>query len=80
MDSDDKPDSSSPSYDMYLRAEVSNGVLRYTNFTPQEFDNLWSRVELYVAQHWSTGRGKKPSNSGKDVFFMSISALKHCGK
>ncbi|KAE9133659.1 hypothetical protein PF010_g2742 [Phytophthora fragariae] len=53
QDSDDDQGAVAPRYDLCLRAEGSNGILRYTNFTPREFDSLWDAMESFVTQIWN---------------------------
>ncbi|KAE9170629.1 hypothetical protein PF004_g27813, partial [Phytophthora fragariae] len=49
QDSEDDQSAVAPRYDLCLRAEGSNGILRYTNFTPREFDSLWDAMESFVS-------------------------------
>lgn len=37
-------------------------------------------IEEYVVLPWNVGRGKKCKFGGKDVLFMVLASLKHCGK
>ncbi|ETP41621.1 hypothetical protein F442_11245 [Phytophthora nicotianae P10297] len=80
LDSDDEIDSPTPRYDLCVAAEGPEGVLKHTNFSQAEFDRIWERIEDFVAANWGVGRGKKPEEAPKDVFFMSVCAMKHCGK
>ena len=54
-----------------------DAIRRMTNFTPVEFNVLWSYVENIVVSQWSQGRGRRHKTSAKDAFFMSLSVLKH---
>ncbi|KUF76251.1 hypothetical protein AM587_10011470 [Phytophthora nicotianae] len=80
LDSDDEIDSPTPRYDLCVAAEGPEGVLKHTNFSQAEFDRIWERIEDFVAANWGVGRGKKPEEAPKDVFFRSVCAMKHCGK
>ncbi|ETL28860.1 hypothetical protein L916_17846, partial [Phytophthora nicotianae] len=49
------------------------------NFAPIEFERLWELSKDHVLSKWGVGRGKKCKTSPKDVLFMMLAALKHCG-
>jgi hypothetical protein len=77
-DNDDEP-SLSAVYDQFF-AIGSDTIMRLTNFSHGEISRLWRRMESFVALNWNVGRGKKCSYGGKDVLFMLLTSLKHCGK
>ncbi|KAE8891200.1 hypothetical protein PF003_g24632 [Phytophthora fragariae] len=54
--------------------------MQSTNFSEEEINMLWRVVEEHVVLRWNVGRGKKCKYGGKDVMFMMLTALKHCGK
>ncbi|KAJ8508432.1 hypothetical protein ON010_g18871 [Phytophthora cinnamomi] len=62
-ESDDDLASPSPIYDRCLNVQGAERVLRMCNFAPIEFERL----------------GKKSSNGPKDILFMMLAPLKHCG-
>ncbi|KAE9275522.1 hypothetical protein PF008_g29332 [Phytophthora fragariae] len=77
--SDDECSSPSPVYDRCLRVQGPERVLKMRNFAPVEFERIWDAVEDHVMKHWNVGRGKKSVNAPKDILFMTLAALKHCG-
>ncbi|ETP27317.1 hypothetical protein F441_00168 [Phytophthora nicotianae CJ01A1] len=78
-DSDAEFSTASPVYDRCLRVQGPDRVLRMCNFAPIEFERLWELSEDHVLSKWGVGRGKKCKTSPKDVLFMMLAALKHCG-
>lgn len=78
-DSDDEIDSPSPIYHSFLHEDSSN-VATLTNFAPIEFERLWSTVRRHISTSWNVGRGNKCAHGPKDVLFMFLAVLKHCGK
>ncbi|KAE8881330.1 hypothetical protein PF003_g34520 [Phytophthora fragariae] len=78
-DDNDPVDSLSPVFDRFT---LSGGeaVMQSTNFSEEEINMLWRVVEEHVVLRWNVGRGKKCKYGGKDVMFMMLTALKHCGK
>ncbi|ETN23568.1 hypothetical protein PPTG_00143 [Phytophthora nicotianae INRA-310] len=78
-DSDAEFSTASPVYDRCLRVQGPDRVLRMCNFAPIEFERLWELLEDHVLSKWGVGRGKKCKTSPKDVLFMMLAALKHCG-
>ncbi|GMF48130.1 unnamed protein product [Phytophthora fragariaefolia] len=78
-DSDEEGDSPSPIYHSFLRDDSSN-ISKLTNFAPIEFERLWTYLRGYVRDHWNVGRGRKCTQRPKDVLFMFLTSLKHCGK
>ncbi|RLO05202.1 hypothetical protein DYB28_005785 [Aphanomyces astaci] len=47
-------DSNSPFYDAYLPSQGAQGIMTLTNFTPSEFNLLWSDVRStsYALERW----------------------------
>ncbi|ETL48551.1 hypothetical protein L916_01859, partial [Phytophthora nicotianae] len=41
---------------------------------------LWNSIRAHAADHWNVGRGRKSKQQPKDVLFMFLVVLKHCGK
>ncbi|ETO80708.1 hypothetical protein F444_04824 [Phytophthora nicotianae P1976] len=80
LDNDnDDIDSPSPIYHQFLREDTQN-IAALTNFAPLEFECLWNSIRAHVADHWNVGRGRKSKQQPKDVLFMFLVVLKHCGK
>ncbi|KAE9113427.1 hypothetical protein PF005_g9790 [Phytophthora fragariae] len=78
-DYDEEADSPSPIYHSFLRDDASN-VSKLTNFAPIEFERLWTCLHGYLRDHWNVGRGRKCTQRPKDMLFMFLASLKHCGK
>ncbi|ETP28256.1 hypothetical protein F442_22455, partial [Phytophthora nicotianae P10297] len=73
-------DSPSPIYHQFLREDTQN-IAALTNFAPLEiWRRLWNSIRAHVADHWNVGRGRKSKQQPKDVLFMFLVVLKHCGK
>ncbi|KUF90742.1 hypothetical protein AM588_10002848 [Phytophthora nicotianae] len=45
-------------FDFCLQAEGPDGVLKLTNFAPEEFDHVWAAVYPHLQGKWNVGRGK----------------------
>jgi hypothetical protein len=78
-DSDDEVDSPSPVYYSFLNEDDEN-IVALTNFAPVEFERLWGSVRGYIIENWNVGRGRKCTQRPKDMLFMLLTCLKHCGK
>jgi hypothetical protein len=76
---DDTASTPAPIYDAFLDARGPNGIRDLTNFSPSEFQRLWSDVQLFVQRNWNSGSGRKSTVSARDTFFMALASLKHCG-
>ncbi|RLN91335.1 hypothetical protein BBJ28_00013081 [Nothophytophthora sp. Chile5] len=65
---DDEPDCMSPQYNLCMRAEGPEGILKHTNFSPEAFERIWDRVQDGVAL-WKLGHAFKivPSTFQKMV-------------
>ncbi|ETO84081.1 hypothetical protein F444_01979, partial [Phytophthora nicotianae P1976] len=55
-------------------------IATLTNLAPLEFERLWNSIRAHAADHWNVGRGRKSKQQPKDVLFMFLVVLKHCGK
>ncbi|KAJ8519917.1 hypothetical protein ON010_g18019 [Phytophthora cinnamomi] len=77
-ESDDDLASPSPIYDRCLHVQGAERVLKMCNFAPIEFERL-DALKDHILSHWNVGRGKKSSNDPKDILFMLLASLKHCG-
>ncbi|KAG3079411.1 hypothetical protein PI125_g20711 [Phytophthora idaei] len=51
-----------------------------TNFAPVELERLWGYLRAHVSENWNVGRGRKREIRPKDVPFMFLASLKHCGQ
>ncbi|RHY32635.1 hypothetical protein DYB32_004321 [Aphanomyces invadans] len=78
-DPDNDVDSNSPVYDAFMETQGAECIMTLTNFSPAEFNVLWADMRQYVLKHWNVGSGRKSEVSGRDLLFMSLAALKHCG-
>ncbi|OWZ13037.1 hypothetical protein PHMEG_00013712, partial [Phytophthora megakarya] len=78
-DSDNEFSTSVPKYDYAVAAQGPERVLKMCNFAPRKFDKLWDVVKDHIHSNWNVGRGKKSTNSIKDVIFMALATYKHCG-
>ncbi|ETP53160.1 hypothetical protein F442_01919 [Phytophthora nicotianae P10297] len=78
-DDNDDIDSPSPIYHQYLRDDTQS-IATLTNFAPLEFERLWNSIRAHAADHWNVGRGRKSKQQPKEVLFMFLVVLKHCGK
>ncbi|OWZ17146.1 hypothetical protein PHMEG_0008952 [Phytophthora megakarya] len=78
-DSDNEFSTPAPKYDYAVTAQVPERVLKMCNFAPRKFEKLWDVVKDHVHSNRNVGRGKKSTNSPKDVPFVTLAALKHCG-
>ncbi|KAE8875937.1 hypothetical protein PF003_g39914 [Phytophthora fragariae] len=80
--SDDDADTQAspcPIIDSWYNEGGAEAVRRLTNFSPREFNRLWGSVRPHVTRYWNVGRGRRSALAGKDVFFMTLSVLKHGG-
>lgn len=74
---DESSDSASPILAEYIAHGGDETLKAMTNFSAAEFDSLWALVESAVMMVWTQGRGRKPTVSGKDSFFVTLTVLKH---
>lgn len=51
-----------------------------TNFSPTEFSSIWSYIQDHVSSNWNVARDRKSAAKAKDVFFMVLKVIKHCGQ
>ncbi|KAG2790743.1 hypothetical protein PC129_g6992 [Phytophthora cactorum] len=70
-------DSGSPILAEYIALGGDDTLKDMINFSAPELDALWALVEPAVTITWTQGRGRKPSVSGKDVIFITLTVLKH---
>lgn len=52
-------------------------LLTVTNFSHQEFHQLWGKMEPFVSVNWIIGRVRKSKHSDKDVLIMIFVTIKH---
>lgn len=79
VESDDENDSPTPIFDAFYNSGGSATILAMTNFTPQEFERCWDIIADFVRTNWNVGRGRRCAHSGRDVFFMLLTVMKHGG-
>ncbi|RHZ03062.1 hypothetical protein DYB31_013581, partial [Aphanomyces astaci] len=54
-------------------------VHELTNFSLSEFKLVWKDLQFSVSQEWNVGSGRKCEVSGRDMLFMTLTSMKHCG-
>ncbi|ETO79337.1 hypothetical protein F444_05941 [Phytophthora nicotianae P1976] len=74
---DESADAGSSILAEYTSSGGDNTLKGMTNFSAPELDALWALVERSVMIVWTQGRGGKPSVSGKDALFITLTVLKH---
>ncbi|KAG3093905.1 hypothetical protein PI125_g16692 [Phytophthora idaei] len=74
--SDEEVEDGNSIYDTILQ-EGPDNIQTLTNFTPEQFEQLWSQVQNHVAMTWNKGR--KTTTKPMDVFFMLLAVLKNAG-
>ncbi|ETP37585.1 hypothetical protein F442_14612 [Phytophthora nicotianae P10297] len=79
VEPEDKVDSPCPIYHSFRTSDPENPN-RLINFSHHEFERLWSQVRMHISENWNVGRGRKCEQTPKNVFFMVLTVLKHCGK
>ena len=78
VDEDDESNLSSI-YDRFFNHGGAEAVRTMTNFSPLEFNTLWSIMVNYMTNHWKVGLGKRSQFASKDTFFMMLLVLKNGG-
>ena len=71
------PDSVNPVFEQFVNDGGSEAIKTLTNFTIDEFNVLWSMVEVPLVSAWTTGRGRKSKTNAKDSLLMALCVLKH---
>ncbi|ETN04217.1 hypothetical protein PPTG_14925 [Phytophthora nicotianae INRA-310] len=79
VEPEDEVDSPCPIYHSFRTSDPENPS-RLINFSHHEFERLWSQVRMHISENWNVGRGRKCEQTPKNVFFMVLTVLKHCGK
>ncbi|KAF0685323.1 Aste57867_22743 [Aphanomyces stellatus] len=72
-------ESSAPVYDAFFQERGPQGIHTMTNFSPSEINILWCDVRHFVMKHWNVGSGRKCTVSPRDLLFMLLTSMKHCG-
>ncbi|RHZ10360.1 hypothetical protein DYB37_013940 [Aphanomyces astaci] len=54
-------------------------VHELTNFSLSEFNLVSKDLQFSVSQEWNVGSGRKCEVSGRDMLFMTLTSMKHCG-
>ncbi|KAF0702080.1 hypothetical protein AaE_016142, partial [Aphanomyces astaci] len=78
-DDDTDHDSPAPVLDAFIQAKGPNVVHQMTNFSLSEFNVLWSDLQSTVNRRWNNGSGRKCDVTGRDMLFMAVTSMKHCG-
>ena len=79
-DTEDKNDSRAPLYDTFYQEGGAGAILSMTNFDPQQCDTLWGHMQDYVLENFNGERGTRTKHIGCDVFFMTLTFLKHASQ
>lgn len=66
--------------DQFVQSSGSDGILKMSNFTPNELKYVFRRIEEVVRREKNTGRGRRTPYNWKDVFFIMLLTLKHGGR
>ncbi|RHY96587.1 hypothetical protein DYB37_013965 [Aphanomyces astaci] len=77
-DEPDNLDSNSPIYDSILASQGAEGIVITTNFSPSEFNLIWTEVRQYIFRQWNVGSGRKSAVSARDLLLMLFTSLKDC--
>lgn len=79
-DTDEEPDSECPLFDKFYDEGGGSAIQNMTNFSPLEFQTLWSRSSDFVKSVYNQGRGKKCAVSAQDMLFITLTVLKAGGQ
>ncbi|RHY63020.1 hypothetical protein DYB30_006351 [Aphanomyces astaci] len=79
MDDDEDYDSTSPVLDAFIKTRGPAVVHELTNFSLSEFNLVWKDLQSSVSQEWNVGSGRKCEVSGRDMLFMTLTSMNHCG-
>lgn len=79
-ESDDEADAESPILDSFVESGGPNSIHTLTNFSLVEFHEVYDRLRKHISDNYNVGRGKRSQFKGKDVFFMTMTVLKHSGQ
>ncbi|KAF0769486.1 hypothetical protein AaE_002691, partial [Aphanomyces astaci] len=79
QEDDDDDEAPAPIMDLFIQTRGPTVVHELTNFSPAEFNMLWLDIQPYVNVNWNVGSGRKCQVTGRDMLFMALTSLKHCG-
>ncbi|RHY14419.1 hypothetical protein DYB36_004675 [Aphanomyces astaci] len=79
QEDDDDDEAPAPIMDLLIQTRGPTVVHELTNFSPAEFNMLWLDIQPYVNVNWNVGSGRKCQVTGRDMLFMALTSLKHCG-
>lgn len=79
IESDDEADKECPILDNYYEADGNDGMVKMTNFTTNEFEDMYGYLHEYFTTHWDVGRGRGSSVKLMDSLFMLLTVLEHEG-
>jgi hypothetical protein len=64
-------------FQKFFNLNGNPAIMTMTNFTKLELDVLFAVCESELNLYYGRGRGKKPTTSPYDSFFITLSVLKH---
>ena len=71
-------DSESPLFQKFVNESGNADAIRIlTNFTAEEFLQLYREIEQDLKPVWTMGRGRKSKTAPMDAFLMTLTVLKH---
>ncbi|ETV91149.1 hypothetical protein H310_14160 [Aphanomyces invadans] len=76
-EANDFPAYDNPVIDKVLEDGGDQAFRTFTNFTPAEFDVIWTVVEPALHARWQEGRGRKSPTTARDAFFITLVILKY---
>lgn len=76
-DSDEKEDTPSRVLDEFSSTFGSERILKLTNFSPSQLNDLWNDIASYMLSHWNVWRGGQVETNGKAC---TLASLKHSGQ
>ncbi|ETW04844.1 hypothetical protein H310_03967 [Aphanomyces invadans] len=78
-DDDTDLDTPAPVLDAFVQAKGPSVEHQMTNFSLTEFNLLWSDLQSTINRRWNIGSGRKCDVTGRDMLFMTVTSMKHCG-
>ncbi len=77
--SDNEEDSPCPYFDEFYNQGPTN-IVKMTNFTASEFEQLWILFQTFIFQNYNLRWGQKCSVRAKDMLFMLLVVIKFGGQ
>ena len=66
--SDEEENSTCPIYDAFYQANGSEGILRMTNFSSNEVEEIYGQIKTFISDNWNVRRGRRFRHSPFDAF------------